>query len=184
MPLTTYTAGEVLTASSLNANFSFAATAAGLQLVKTQTIGTGVASVGVTDAFSATYDNYKIVVSGGVGSTSSIFKMVLGSSGTAYYTAMLYASYANTPLADSGSNTATWVNIGNIDTTGLSIIMDINNPFLAKNTSFSCGVSRTGYAGHTSGLHAVASSFTSFTISPDAGTLTGGTIRVYGYRNS
>jgi hypothetical protein len=30
MPLTTYTAGEVLTASSLNANFSFAALAGGL----------------------------------------------------------------------------------------------------------------------------------------------------------
>jgi hypothetical protein len=97
---------------------------------------------------------------------------------------MLYASYTNTPLADTGSNQPTWVNIGNIDTTGLSIIMDINNPFLAKNTSFSCGVSRTGYAGHTSGLHTVASSFTSFTISPDSGTLTGGTIRVYGYTAS
>jgi hypothetical protein len=48
MPLTTYTAGEVLTASSLNANFSFAAGAGSLTLVKAQTIGSAVASVTVT----------------------------------------------------------------------------------------------------------------------------------------
>jgi hypothetical protein len=181
MPLTTYTAGEVLTASSLNANF---AAAGALKLIKTQTIGTGVASVAVTDAFSATYDNYKIVVSGGVGSTANLFNMKLGSSATGYYVAMLYAAYNNSAAAESTSNGVVWFNMGNIDTTGLSLIMDINNPFLAKNTSFTCGVSRTTYAGQTNGLHAVASSFTGFTLAPDAGTLTGGTIRVYGYANS
>ena len=53
MPLTTYTAGEVLTAASLNANFSFAA-ASGLTLISTTTIGTTVSSVTVSNAFSAT----------------------------------------------------------------------------------------------------------------------------------
>ena len=38
MPLTTYTAGEVLTAASLNANFTFAAASGGVvQTVSTQT---------------------------------------------------------------------------------------------------------------------------------------------------
>ena len=73
MPLTTYTAGEVLTAASLNANFSFVASSGGLVLVKTQTIGTTVSSVEVTGAFSSTYDNYKIIVSGGAGSTAAQF---------------------------------------------------------------------------------------------------------------
>ena len=181
MPITTYTAGEVLTASSLNANF---AAAGALKLVKTQTIGTGVASVAVTDAFSATYDNYKIVVSGGVGSTANLFSMVLGASATGYYSATLYAAYNNSPAADSTSNGVKWLNIGNIDTTAISVIMDINNPFLTKNTSFTCSVARTTFGGQTNGLHVSSTSFTGFTLTPDAGTLTGGTIRVYGYANS
>jgi hypothetical protein len=34
------------------------------------------------------------------------------------------------------------------------------------------------------GEHRVATSYDSFTLIPGSGTLTGGTIRVYGYRNS
>ena len=48
--------------------------ASGLTLVKAQTIGTTVSSVTVTDAFSATFDNYKIIISDGVGSTNSGIK--------------------------------------------------------------------------------------------------------------
>ena len=160
------------------------ATTSGLTLVKTQTIGTSVASVAVTDAFSATYDAYKIVVSGGVNTTNILFEMILGASTTGYYTAMLYASYNSTPLANGISNGVEWTNLGNADTTGLSLIMDINNPFLAKNTSFTSSVSRLGYGGQTSGIHTVASSFTGFTINPETGLLTGGTISVYGYAKS
>jgi hypothetical protein len=158
--------------------------APGLVLVKTQTIGSAVASVAVTDAFSATYDNYKIVVSGGVASTAVAFEMILGANTANYYYSLLYATYNNTPLASSGSNVAKWSDIGNADTTGLSFIMEINNPFLAKNTSMSCPISRTNLAGMSNGLHVSATSFTGFTLNPNAGTITGGTIRVYGYANS
>ena len=160
------------------------AVSGGLNLVKTQTIGTGVSTVTVTDAFSATYDNYKIVVSGGVGSAATTFGFVLGASATGYYSTMLYSTYSSTPLANSGSNIGYWTNMGNIDTTALSLIMDINNPFLAKNTSFSCSIARLTLGGQTNGIHVASTSYTAFTISPDTGTLTGGTIRVYGYANS
>jgi hypothetical protein len=75
MPLTTYTAGEVLTAASLNDNFTFAAAnpPGGLTLISTTTIGTTVSSITVSGAFSATYDNYKIVVSGGTGSAFQVY---------------------------------------------------------------------------------------------------------------
>jgi hypothetical protein len=49
MPLTTYTAGEVLTAASLNANFSFAASSGGVVQVKSTT---------KTDTFSTTSATY------------------------------------------------------------------------------------------------------------------------------
>jgi hypothetical protein len=37
-------------------------------------------------------------------------------------------------------------------------------------------------AGSSIGLHQVATSYSAFTITPTSGTLTGGTITVYGYR--
>jgi hypothetical protein len=178
MPITTYTAGEVLTASSLNANFA----AGGLQLVTAQTIGTAVGSVTVSNCFSATYEAYKIIISGGVGSAANnAFSMRLGGSNTGYYYNMIYTQYNTTLQSDAGSNQTSWFNLGGIDTTSISLVMELNNPFLAKNTSFSTAVTRTGLAGPSQGLHAVATSYTGFTLTPDTGTVTGGTIRVYGY---
>ncbi len=49
MTYPSFSAGDILTAADMNA--------VGLWLVKTQTVGTAVASVTVTDAFSSTYDN-------------------------------------------------------------------------------------------------------------------------------
>ena len=59
MTYPTFTNGQVLPASDLNA--------IGLWLVKSQTVGTGVSSVTVSNAFSADFDNYRIIYSGGVG---------------------------------------------------------------------------------------------------------------------
>ena len=58
-----FASGDVLNASDMNA--------VGMWLVKTQTIGTAVSSVQVTNAFSTNYRNYLILLDGGVGSTSS-----------------------------------------------------------------------------------------------------------------
>jgi hypothetical protein len=87
MPLTTYTAGEVLTAASLNDNFTFAAAnpPGGLTLITAQTIGSGVATVTVSSVFSATYENYKIIMSGGVSSATSSIRFQLGATTTGYY---------------------------------------------------------------------------------------------------
>ena len=51
----------------------------GLTLVKTQTVGSGVSSVTVTDAFSATFDNYEILMSGGTQTATTDVKLKLGS---------------------------------------------------------------------------------------------------------
>jgi hypothetical protein len=156
--------------------------APGMVLITAQTIGSAVGSVTVSNCFSATYDAYKIVISGGVGSdANNSFSMQLGASATGYYYNMLYTQYNNTLQADSGSNAVRWYNMGSIDTTALSLVLELNNPFLAKNTTFSTAVTRTGVAGASQGLHTVATSYTGFSLTPDIGTLTGGTIRVYGY---
>ena len=176
------TNGQVLTANSSASTGLAWANAGGLTLITAQTIGSAVASVTVSNCFSATYDAYKIVISGGVGSdANNSFSMQLGGSTTGYYYNMIYTQYNNTLQADSGSNAVRWYNMGSIDTTALSLVLELNNPFLAKNTTFSTAVTRTGVAGASQGLHTVATSYTGFSLTPDIGTLTGGTIRVYGY---
>jgi len=183
MPITTYTAGEVLTAASLNANF---AAAGGLQLVKTQTIGTTVGSVTVTDAFSATYDNYKIVVSGGVASGVAGLRLTLGATTSDYYSGGQDVSYGGGSGLLNQSNTAFW-NFGAGNTNLLSGSAEINLPFLAKQTTY---FSNHAFAGTTlnssysNGFLNNTTSYTAFTITASTGTLTGGTIRVYGYTNS
>ena len=184
MPLTTYTAGQVLTAASLNANFSFAA-ANGLTLVTAQTIGTTVSSVTVTGAFSATYDAYKILLTGGAASANHTMFFKLGASTTGYYQAQAGINYSTGVVTGrANSNDSSWTRTGTGNSSGLEMIMDINNPFLAKYTYFSCGVAYNDEGAQTNGFHGVATSYTDFTITPSTGTLTGGTIRVYGYQNS
>ena len=115
MPLTTYTPGEVLTAASLNDNFTFAASnpPGGLELISTTAIGTTVSSVTVSGAFSATYDNYFVTIDGTVGSTASYTGLALGATTTGYYNASLYAAYnTGTVLSQNSSNGAKFVNIG------------------------------------------------------------------------
>ena len=67
MAIKTFTSGEILTAANTN---EFLANS-GLVFVKSQTIGATVPSVDVTDCFSATYDAYRVVVSGGAASAAT-----------------------------------------------------------------------------------------------------------------
>ena len=154
----------------------------GLTLIKAQTIGTAVSTVAVTSVFSATYDAYKIVVSGGVNSgANSFFNMVLGASSTGYYWMLNYNGYNASPAAAGGSNVSFWEYLGFSDTSTNSLNLEILNPFAAKYTTFFAPVTRTSLAGMTVGIHQVNTSFTDFTLSLNSGTITGGTVYVYGY---
>jgi hypothetical protein len=181
MPLTTYTAGQVLTANSLNDNFGTT-----VALVKTQTIGTAVASVTVTGAFSADYDAYKIIISGGAGSATSVLQLTLGATTTGYYYGGRTDSYAGVGGQASSANGANmYGGEGNAQLVQANI--DVINPFAANETSFNThlGIARTdGYGLLVAGYLNNTTSYTAFTLTPNSGTLTGGIIRVYGYANS
>jgi hypothetical protein len=63
MPLTTYTAGEVLTASSLNNNLTYLdSKSSGLVPITAETAFTATTGVTVSDVFTSTYTNYLLVV--------------------------------------------------------------------------------------------------------------------------
>jgi hypothetical protein len=158
----------------------------GLTLVKTQTIGSAVSTVTVTDAFSATYDNYLVTVNGGVASTNVDLNIQLGSTTTGYYGFLVFgSSNSSTVNGEANSNLSLWKYLGSGDTNILSGNAIIQNPFLAKYTLMMSHSSRSNatYYSFSGGLQNTTS-YTAFTITPSSGTLTGGTIRVYGYANS
>lgn len=181
MPLTTYTAGQVLTASSLNDNFSFAASSGALQLVSATTIGTTVASVTVSGAFSSTYDNYHIIVSGGSASTGINIEMTLGATATGYYSQLIYATYGNTPLAAGAANTTKFTYAGSGYSGGLAMSAFVGSPNLAKTTTIGAPVMADGFGGNFNGTLQNSTQYTAFTLTANTGTMTGGTIFVYGY---
>ena len=173
-----YTSAQVVQAVPTGINSA-------LVLISATTIGTTVASVTVSGAFSATYDAYKILITGGAGSAQTGLGFKLGASVTGYYQAQAGINYSTgTVTGRANSNDSSWTRAGAGNSSGLSLIMDINNPFLAKYTYFSCAVAYNDEGAQTNGFHGVATSYTDFTITPSTGTLTGGTIRVYGYTNS
>ena len=175
MPVPDFSPGEVLTAAAMDS--------IGLWLVKSQTIGTGVSSVVVNDAFSADYDQYLITVSGGASSTATNLALRFGAKTTNYRGVLLYAGYNNTPLASGASNNTSFVFGASGTTSGLQACISVVNPFLAKNTSISNFYTSSTETGSHSGDTNDTTSYTSFTFVVGAGTITGGNIRVYGYRN-
>ena len=175
----TFVSGAVLTSAQMSA--------VGLWLIKTQTVGTAVSSVTVTGAFSADYDNYLILMSGGTGSDSASISIKLGASVTGYYGFMVYGDSAtNTPLGAGRNNTAQLNFIGGqIAGQASQARLEVLNPFKAAYTKFLNGsYQNAGNYGTMQGEHRVATSFTSFILAPDTGTLTGGTIAVYGYKGT
>lgn len=157
---------------------------AGLVLVKTQTIGSAVASVTVTGAFSTTYDAYKIVITGGVASTTATIALQLGSTTTNYQGVLNYANYAGSTATPAGSSGSNFQFAGSADTNANPFSAELINPFLSTQTYIESIYIATLNAGKFIGRQNSTTSFTAFTLTPSSGTLTGGTIAVYGYRKA
>ena len=168
----------------------------GLELIKTVTcssggtasggvvtVGTTVSAVVMDNAFSATYDNYLIVDSGGTSSVDAPYRLTFGSSVAGYYYAMIYGSFLGGAVNLDAGNNFPYFNYAGGSGTRNGFI-EVNNPFLATNTELRSRVRYSTVYGTNVGIHGVSSSFTGFTLTASTGTLTGGTIRVYGYRNS
>ena len=162
---------------------------AGLVLVKSQTVGSGVSSVTVTGAFSATFDNYRILLSNCVGSVGMNLDLQLGASGT-FSTTGYYggAGWINTGAAvwQIGTrNNGSSVFMGAATNVIATFDVTLNDPYLAIPTRGSGLYVRLdqGRVGSSWLYHDSTSQMTDFKITPSTGTISGGTIRVYGYNN-
>jgi hypothetical protein len=180
MAIKTFTTGEVLTAADTNTYLANS----GLVYIKSQTVGSGVGSVTVSDAFSATYDNYLIILNGGTMSSDTNMKMTLGSSATGYYGFMAYGSYTSGTVngANDNNSTSGWTWGGGGSTN--SAYVELIDVFPARETQMRSRVRYSNVYGNYVGHHGVSSSFTGFTFTSSSGTMTGGTITVYGYRKA
>jgi hypothetical protein len=157
----------------------------GLWLVKTQSIGTGVSSVTVTGAFSADYDDYLITVSDTTPSVGgNWFEFGFDPAATTGFYGWSYGiQYLGTVISQGRNNLGSLlITQTNAAQGSNSMAINVSNPFKTTRTSvFSNSSQGTGFV-IQGGEHNPAASQTQFFIRPSGGTLTGGTIRVYGYR--
>jgi hypothetical protein len=139
----------------------------------------------VSDAFSTTYDNYLILLNGGVGSTAQNLNLTLGSTSSGYYWSAILRQYTtSTVTPDQAANGSSFAYVGRGTAGSLSTQATILSPFLAKNTHIiyeNSGAATADYFVTGAGYLADTTSYTAFTLTPNTGTMTGGTIAVYGY---
>jgi hypothetical protein len=151
MPLTTYTSGEVLTAASLNANFSFAASSGGVVQVK---------STAKTDTFTTTSATFVDVTSLSVSitPTSASNKILIlatvngnGNSGVSALQGQLVRDSTAIAIGDAAGS-RTRVSFGNVEQ-GVSnmvesSIMFLDSPATTSATTYKIQV-RSNVSGQT-----------------------------------
>lgn len=156
----------------------------GLWLVKSQAVGSGVTSVTVTGAFTADYDNYRIVVSGvDFVNGGFLYYIQLGGKNANYYGSCYVDTYTGAGTVTFRSNATNQLPIGVQDVDNSAFSIDVLRPYVSTPTTVHGNHYGGGYSGWLGGIQAENASLTSFTINAGNGAFTGGTIRVYGYRD-
>jgi len=174
--------------AAYNGSAWFYTHSSGLVLISSTTIGNAVSSVTVSSAFSSTYDNYLIIVGGGVASGGAIhLNLTLGATATGYYYGGSQTAYpTGTVSGVAGNNATSFAQAGHGSTSTLDAYVVLRGPNLAKRTAMTTQNARTAAgedAYQYSGFLNDTTQYTAFTFTTSSGTITGGTIRVYGYKN-
>ena len=161
------------------------ATAGGLVLISTQTIGTGVSAVNFTNVFSSTYAAYRITYyhTSSTSTNSSILAQLgTGTATTTNYNAYLFTQYSPWGTSNQAAQAITsgfmLSYTGGVANYGS---MDLIAPNLAQPTYAGGHYATDVNGGFTSGRQTDNTQFTSLHVSAATGTITGGAISVYGY---
>ena len=180
---------EVLTSADTNTYLANS----GLVYVKSQVVGTTVASQVITSCFNGTFDAYRVVISGVTMSNSAYTTTVFAKMHDGTNPASTNYNYG-IPRVDMAVGSVSAYNAA-LGTAGVIIgvgsgdkfgtTFDVINPFIASHTIFdnlSVSSPSTGYSGSGAGMHQVSTAYSSLQIIPSTGTISAGTIIVYGYR--
>lgn len=175
---------EILTSGDVNTYLANS----GLVYVTSQTIGSGVSSVTVSNAFNSTYDNYRVIVSGSQFSatdTTLSFKFENGGL-TTYYSSGQYVLFTGAGNGFSSNNgTAAGIGVGiTSNYSSSALVADVFSPFLAAYTVAIGQSVGSSYVANYQGVMKTATSYSQLIVLPASGTMTGGVITVYGYRKA
>ena len=176
--------GQILTSAYVNNNIN-----SGLVYVTSVTVGSAVLTVNVPNAFSAEYDNYRIVLSNiDCSVDGNGIKLLLDGFTTAVYSSSTVSS-AYSGAAPTGSgyvNDAGGILVGQSSTLNdVHSVIDIFKPFVAARKTYTFQNSQQTVVSSGGGYINSSASATGFTIDLDAAaTMTGGTITCYGYRKA
>lgn len=187
MAIKTFTSGSVLTAADTNTYL----TNAGWVYVNSGTFSAS-SSVVVSNVFTSTYDNYKIVLQNllfDASNGSLSMRLTVGgtASTTGYYSGSQYITFATTPstatFGDSNSGSFGGMFIDN--TTRSSAEWTFYNPAVAVitsqtyNTQANSNSMRLG-----AGYHSVTTAYDGFNLLPGSPRTVSGTWSVYGQRKA
>lgn len=186
MPLTTYTAGEVLTAASLNNNFTFAS--GGLvPITQASNTFSGASAITFdTNTFTSTYKNYRALITIRAATSDTTLTGRYRTAGT-NNTSAIYSQYSPGNPSAVGTANQTSFDMGSMDATVYLYCLTLD--FIDPQVAGPCAAmgnllyldSATAYQGRAINLGVYnTAQFDSFTIISSAGTLTG-TYRVYAY---
>jgi hypothetical protein len=153
----------------------------------------GATSASISSVFSATYDNYKLVLSNLQAASSSLYLITMNMRATSTDATTAYDSGLNGMLwsgsADNyGLTNSTFAIIGTSSNSGDgSIAIDICRPFIADSTTAT--IQCASYFGTYTGAfrHATATSYNGFTLGSfrlgSSAVAISGTWKLYGYTN-
>ena len=176
-----FTAGDILAASDMNA--------VGWWLIKTQTVGTAVTGQDVTSCFSSNYSNYRVMWSGISASADTYMgaRLLVGTTlnaanvqGNTFYVgtgaagALTNANVVNGSIIEIGNLTNDSHNAGGVE---------VQQPQAAQYSYLQSFASDNNYFRLCSYVMTNTTQYDGIRLLPGSGTITGGTIRVYGYRN-
>jgi hypothetical protein len=192
MPLTTYTANEVLTAASLNNNFTFAAAnpIGGLVCVKAQTTFTAASTITADSIFTSTYKNYVLQINYTAGGDLALQMRVGGvtASGGNYNEQLLQVNSTTV----SGSRTAAATSFDLASSSGGSLFNFAQMTFFQPQIAAVTGFHNFSHYNNSStyaqplrrdwfGNHDLSTAYDGFIITVGGGGTATGTYAVYGY---
>jgi len=187
-----YSVGDTYTQSTLNTMFS-PITTTGLVLLNTTTVGTTVSSIVFNDVFTTTYKNYLIYFNtdNSTFTATGTLTFRLRKAGTSN-TATEYRSNGYISVSASLSNdsrTATGLAFARTNTSGGSRFASLEIFSPKDNAKTGYKYDNAGFDGvpqqiaeSGNGFHNVVDTFDGFEIIVSSGTMTNGTIKVYGYK--
>jgi len=172
---------EVLTSADTNTYLANS----GLVYITSVTAGAGASTITVSNCFSATFDAYRILYTGGTASSNGAITFAFNGSPAGWYGNIIYANFASSAPGSVGdSNTTSASYIGGASAGFPQVLADIQNPFLAQPSWASSNYTDAANAGRSTYYHSASTSYTGFILTKASGTISGGVVTVYGYRKA